>query len=98
MCVWLVNIYTSMQLSRTYTQNITLYLPDLSLPQPLTVECRRGRLVGSCINILTYREPSAFQLNTKYTTRGHGRGHGRGRGRGCVCGDSSYILSRGSSA
>ena len=51
--------------------------------------------MGSCIDTLACREPSAFKLNTGYTTRGCGRR--RGRGRGCTRGGSSQTLSRGSS-
>ena len=59
------------------TQNITSHLPYLFPPQPLTVECLRGRPAGSvCVNTSTYREPSAFEQNTGYATRGLGRGRG----------------------
>ena len=67
--------------------------PLLLIQEPLTVERRRGRPVGSRIDTLAHREPSAFELNTGYTTRGRGRGRGRGRTRG----GSSQTTSRGSS-
>ena len=62
------------------TQNITLHLPYLFSPQPLTVESLRGGPAGFVgVNTSTHREPSAFEHNTGYTTRGRWRGHGRRR-------------------
>ena len=51
--------------------------------------------MGSYIDILARREPSAFELNTGYTISGCG--HRRGRGHEGAYKGSSQILSRDSS-
>ena len=52
--------------SRAHTQNITP-------PQPLTVERRRGRTAGSIrIDTSTYYEPSVFEQNDGYIRVGAG--------------------------
>ena len=57
--------------SRAHTYN-------LAFPLPLTVERRRGRPTGSVrVDTSTRREPSAFEQNTGYTTRGREQGAGR---------------------
>ena len=57
--------------SRAHTYN-------LAFPLPLTVERRRGRPTGSVrVDTSTRREPSAFERNTGYTTRGREQGAGR---------------------
>ncbi|XTI86614.1 hypothetical protein V2W45_1329419 [Cenococcum geophilum] len=54
--------------------------PLLLIQEPLIVERRRGRPAGSVtpnwVNILTRREPSAFERNTRYTMRGRRRARG----------------------
>jgi hypothetical protein len=46
--------------------------PLLLIQQPLTVECRRGRLAGFIrVDISTRREPSAFEQNTGYCQKVH---------------------------
>ena len=63
--------------------------------QPLTVLCRCSHPAGSVrVDTLTCREPSAFEQNTGYTTRGCGCGCGRaGTGAGAGASLSAGVLA-----